>query len=88
MPKDLVADEKHTSLKGEKIYGATTVGGGCLLGASVSQSASEEALTEAYGKFADEAKNVDPEYQVEAVKRNRGSSLFLTLTYSLGIKTL
>ena len=67
LPKDLVADEKHTSLKGEKVYGATTVGGGCLLGASVSQSASEEALTEAYGKFADEAKNVDPEYQVETV---------------------
>jgi len=57
LSKNLVADEKHTSLKGEKIYGATTVGGGCLLGSSVSQSASEEA----YGKFADEAKNVDTE---------------------------
>lgn len=67
LPKDVVADEKHTSLKGQKVYGATTVGGGCLLGASVSESASEEALTEAYGKFADEAKNVDPEYHVETV---------------------
>lgn len=67
LPKDIVADEKHTSLKGQKVYGATTVGGGCLLGASVSQSASEDALTEAYGKFADEAKNVDPDYQLETV---------------------
>ena len=67
LPKDLAADEKHTSLKGQKVYGATTVGDGCLLGACVAQSASEEALTEAYGKFADEAKNVDPDYQAETV---------------------
>jgi hypothetical protein len=31
--------------------GQLQVGGGCLLGASVSESASEGALTEAYGKF-------------------------------------
>lgn len=67
LPKDLVADEKHTSLKGQKIYGALTVGGGGVLGASVCQSASEKDLTEAYGKFVDEAKNVDPDYQAETV---------------------
>ncbi len=65
LPKDLVADEKHTSLKGHKVYGALTVGAGCVLGASVSQSASEQDLTQAYGKFADEAKNVDAHYQPE-----------------------
>ena len=63
LPKDLVADEKHTSLKREKIYAALTVGEGCVLGTSVCQSANEQALTQAYGKFADEAKNVDPDYQ-------------------------
>ena len=63
LPEDVLSDEKHTSWAGEKVYGAMTVGGGCVLGASVSESASEEALTEAYGIFADEAKNVDPDYQ-------------------------
>lgn len=67
LPKDVVADEKHTSLKGKKVYGATTAGGGCILGAAVSLSASEKDLTEAYGKFAEEAKNVDPNYQTETV---------------------
>ena len=65
LPKDLVADEKHTSLKGQRIYAALTAGEGCLLGASVCQSAGEHALTQGYGKFADEAKNVDPDYQAD-----------------------
>jgi len=30
LPKDLLADEKHTKLKDQKVYGATTVGGRCL----------------------------------------------------------
>ncbi len=65
LPKDLVADEKHTSLKGQRIYAALTVGEGCLLGAAMCQSAGEKALTQGYGKFADEAKNVDPDYQAD-----------------------
>ncbi len=36
LPEDLVADEKHTRRNGEKVHVATTVGGECLLGASVS----------------------------------------------------
>lgn len=34
LPQDLVADEKHSRLDGEKIYIATTAAEGCLLGAS------------------------------------------------------
>jgi hypothetical protein len=51
LPKDVVADEKHTSLKGQKVYGATTVGGGCLLGASVSENASEAGLQDDFYVF-------------------------------------
>lgn len=62
IPVDLVADEHHQTLDGEKVYIATTVGGGCCLGASVAPTASTEDLTTAYGVFRDEAKNVKPDY--------------------------
>lgn len=41
LPKDLVADEKHRWLTGERVYIATTAAKDCLLGASVARSASE-----------------------------------------------
>ena len=37
LPKDLLADEKHTWINGEKIY-ATTVAKGLLLGVGIAQS--------------------------------------------------
>ena len=35
LPTHLLADEKHVHLNGEKAYIATTVGGDCVLGASL-----------------------------------------------------
>ena len=35
LPEDILADEKHTKLNGEKVYVATTVGNDCVLGASL-----------------------------------------------------
>lgn len=67
LPKDLVADEKHTRLDGKKIYLATTAGRECILGASVVDAASEAALTQAYGVFAEEAKALDPNDAPETV---------------------
>ena len=63
LPEDILADEKHTRLNGEKVYIATTVGNGCTLGASVALQADEKGLTEAYGQFKLEAQNVKPDYQ-------------------------
>ena len=62
LPQDLVADDKHSRLNGDKIYIATTAGEECILGASVTNSASESALAPAYGVFAAEARAVDPDY--------------------------
>jgi hypothetical protein len=42
-------------------------GEGCILGASVSDSASEAASTEAYGVFAEEARELDPHYAPETI---------------------
>ena len=46
-PKDLVADEKHSWLQGERVSIATTAAQDCLLGASVSPSASQADLEKA-----------------------------------------
>jgi hypothetical protein len=62
LPQDLVADEKHTRLLGQKLYIATTAGAECILGAAVTDAASETALTKAYGVFAEEARALDPDY--------------------------
>jgi hypothetical protein len=90
LPTDLVADEKHSWLDGERIYLATTAGEECILGASVAASASEAALTQAYRVFADEAKAVDPDYAPQTVNTDGWSAtqgaweaLFPTITVIL-----
>ena len=67
LPKNLLADEKHTYFNGEKAYMATTVGDDCVLGASLTLGADAESLTEAYGHFKTEAHNVLPAYAPETV---------------------
>lgn len=67
LPRDLVADEKHTRLKGEKIYLATTAGSDCILGAAMVNAASEAGLKQAYGVFAKEARALDPDYTPQTV---------------------
>lgn len=56
LPENIVADEKQTKLKKEKVYVATTVSDNCFLGAEVCADANETALTQGYSTFAKEAK--------------------------------
>ena len=67
LPKDLVADEKHSEISAKPAYIATTVGGDCILGAALSPTASEEALRPAYAQFRYEALNLAPDYQPQTV---------------------
>lgn len=67
LPEHLSADEKHSRLKGEKVYIATTVGAQCILGASVSEDAGEKGLKQGYGKFKEEALDLNPEYRPKSV---------------------
>lgn len=67
LPEDLLADEKHTHISGEKAYLATTVGGDCILGAAMSPSASQDDLQDAYAQFKTEAQNLKPTYQPQTV---------------------
>jgi hypothetical protein len=73
-PQDLLADEKHTSRRGEKQYIAMTVAKECILGSELTESASEVSLTEAYGVFADEARSVSPDYAPEPVNTDGWSA--------------
>ena len=67
LPEHLAADEHHVDWAGQKGYVATTVGGGCLLGVALTSSADDAHLEEAYGVFAAEARDVEPEYAPETV---------------------
>jgi hypothetical protein len=67
LPKDLLADEKHTHFNGDKAYIATTVGQDCVLGASIALGADQKSLTEAYGHFKTETQNVSPDYSPDTL---------------------
>ena len=67
LPEHVLADEKHTWALGQEVSVATTVGGGCLLGATVTDAASADALEAAYGEFAQEAHALSPTYSPKTV---------------------
>ncbi len=67
LPEHLLADENHQTIDGEKVYLATTVGGGCVLDVELAASAGAAALTDAYGVFQAEARDVEPEYTPRTV---------------------
>ena len=66
-PKDLVADEHHSWINGEKVAIATTVTHGVVLGAEVCPGFSKEELEKGYGTFAAEAKQIEPKYAPSTV---------------------
>jgi hypothetical protein len=67
LPEHLLADEHHQTRDGDKNYVATTVAGGCCLGAALAQSANAEDLQAAYAVFKEEAQEVQPGYRPETV---------------------
>src|SRR6266567_3389489 len=67
LPGHLLADEKHTWALGQEVSVPTTVGGGCILGATVTDAASADALEAAYGEVAQEACALSPTYSPKTV---------------------
>lgn len=67
LPEHLAADEHHADWCGEKGYVAFTAGAGCVLGVALVDSADEEHLTDAYGQFAAESRDVNPDYTPKTV---------------------
>ncbi len=64
IPKNLLADEKHSKLRGLKVFIATIVGMECVLCSEVCPGASAKDLIQGYGIFAEEARNLAPGYEV------------------------
>jgi hypothetical protein len=62
LPAHLAADEKVSFWNRQEIYVAMTASGDCLLGAEISMSEDAEGLTQAYGVFLAEARDVDSTY--------------------------
>lgn len=90
LPAHLAADEHHADWAGGKGYVAMTAGGGCILGMALTSAADDAHLREAYGAFAAEARDVEPEYAPEtanvdgwAATRNAFASLFPTIAVIL-----
>lgn len=67
LPQNVLADEHHIRIKGEKAYIATTIAEGCILGVSATLSACELALKKAYEVFKNEAQYLKETYQPETV---------------------
>jgi len=67
LPDHLAADEHHVDWNGTKGYVATTAAEGCILGIGLTKMADEEHLTAAYGEFAAETREVNPEYAPKTV---------------------
>jgi hypothetical protein len=67
LPEHLLADEKFTSLNGERLFVATTVGADVVLGAATSRSAQTTELTLAYHEFRTEALRLNPDYEPHTV---------------------
>lgn len=67
LPLHLAADEHHAKWCNEKGYIAFTAGGGCILGAALTDAADEEHLTEVYGVFQAECREMNPDYAPKTV---------------------
>ncbi len=67
IPCNVIGDEYHTKLRGEKIYIATTIAEDCILGVKATKECNEAGLTEAYGVFKEEAIVQEPEYLPKSV---------------------
>jgi hypothetical protein len=67
IPEHLLADEHHQTLDGEKVYIATTVAGGCCLGAEPAATAGTDDLKAAYEVFKDQVREIAPNYAPKTV---------------------
>jgi len=90
LPEHLTADEHHVDWAGQKGYVATTVGHDCILGLALTPAADDAHLQQAYGVFAREARNLNPDYAPQTVNtdgwaptQNAFQSLFSSIAVVL-----
>jgi hypothetical protein len=87
LPEDVCCDEKHTKHLGDKEYVATTVGGGCVLGAELCETAHAESLAEGYQVVRDEIAQCKPDHQIRSINVDgfAATSAALQMVYGAGV---
>ena len=74
LPSDLACDEKHAKYLGEKAYVAMSAGGGCVLGAELTEGADKVSLAEGYGVLKDEIERAAPGHEIKSINSDGYSS--------------
>ena len=72
----------------KKIYIAATTVKNCVLGAEVTEDPYEESLTKAYSVFAQESRNIDPNYNPKSVNLDGWESTKLAMSTLLNMGCL
>ncbi|MGK7894132.1 MAG: hypothetical protein AB4372_11035 [Xenococcus sp. (in: cyanobacteria)] len=95
MPQHLLADEKHSRWKGQRVYLPTVAANDCLFGIEIVENADSDSLIKGYSTFADEAHNIDPNYSPDSVNidpwsatRNAWKTLFPKISIILRFRPL
>lgn len=67
LPEDLACDEKHAKYLGKKAYVAVSAGGGCVLGAELTEGADKASLVEGYGVLRKEIEAAAAGHEIKSV---------------------
>ncbi len=74
LPEDICCDEKHAKYLGTKAYVAVTAGGGCVLGAELTEGADKGSLAQGYSVLKDEIAQAAPGHEIKSVNIDGYSS--------------
>jgi hypothetical protein len=74
LPEDICCDEKHAKYLGTKAYVAVTAGGGCVLGAELTEGAGKDSLAQGYRVLKDEIAQAAPGHEIRSVNIDGYSS--------------
>jgi hypothetical protein len=74
LPEDLACDEKHAKYLGKKAYVALSAGGGCVLGAELTEGADQASLAEGYSVLKNEIEAAAPGHKIKSVNTDGYSS--------------
>ena len=88
VPKNIVADEKHSRKQGEKVYIATISAKDCFLCSGIAKAADETELTKAYNVFAKEAHDIELDYQAKTANTDGWRATIAALKNALGEKLI
>lgn len=67
LPEDIACDEKHAKYLGKKAYVTVSAGGGCVLGAELTEGADKASLVEGYSVLRNEIEAAAPGHEIKSI---------------------